>query len=602
MKKYIFIILAASVLAGCVDQLNKFPLDRETDETFFSSETDLVAFSNSFYSLFPSPDERASVRSGMIAFDNADNIFSKTQSSEVRGNRTVPSSGNGWTFTKLRDINTMLDHIDRCKDPEVHAKYKALARFFRAYFYFDKIRIFGDVPWCGTQLWDNSPELYNPRDNREVVMQKIVEDLLFAIDSLPDKKSVYTVTKYTAQALLSRVALFEGTFRKYHDYQVPDSVANPHSANWYLGLCVSVSKDFIDEGKYTIYSTGNPDKDYLHLFTAEKYEGDPTADEVILAENFNSEYGRSHNVNNITIATSKDCPGMSRKAVASYLNADGTRFTDTADWEKKSFFEETQGRDPRLAQSIRTPGYKRIGRDNTEAPLFGSTVSGYQLIKHVQAPGDGDIKDKDGKSDADIIVFRAAEVYLNYAEAKAELGTISQNDLDISVNRIRARVNMPALEVSVPLDTFLTSAAWGGYTGTTNPLILELRRERCVELGQEGHRYFDLMRWKEGKILEKPMYGMYFPADTSGLYDLDRDGNFDVYLYSDQKDATKAGKAKYNYKLNAEIYLTGGDHGMVFPHKNSPGKWDEDKDYLYPIPYGEIQLNPNLAQNPGWTL
>ena len=599
MKKILYIILASFVLFGCTEKLNKFPLDKMSDGDFFASETGLQAFSNSFYSMFPG-DARDNVRDGMIAFDNCDNIYAKAQMTEVKGNRQIPNSGGGWTFTDLRKVNTLLDNLNQCSDPAIRTHYEALARFFRAYFYFKKIRLFGDVPFYDHQVGSGDPDMYKPRDNREVVMVKIIEDLEFAIANLPADHTVYTVNKWTAMALLSRATLFEGTFRKYHNYVVPDSVKNAHDAAWYLTKCAEVSENFIDNSNYKIYTSGNPKEDYRMLFAAGKFDTHAASCEVILAENYNLQYGKSHNVNNILKATSMGCLGMSRKAVASYLMADGSRFTDKPGWETMQFYEETQGRDPRLAQSIVTPGFKRIGESVTQAPWFTATISGYQLTKFQQEPGEEGIHDTNGKSDNDLIIFRAGEVYLNFAEAKAELGTLTQKDLDKSITPLRSRVGMPAMVLAniTEADPFLINKEWGGYQNCTNPVILEIRRERLVELGQEGHRYNDLMRWREGKLLEAQMYGPYFPG--VGVYDLDRDGINDVYIFEGKKDESI--KATYPLELEKDIILSEVTKGMVNFFRDTPGKWNEDRDYLYPIPSGEIQLNPNLVQNPNWTL
>jgi len=596
MKKIIYFILASFVLCSCQGMLDRYPLDKLSDGDFFATETGLQAFSNSFYSAFPSPDSRSG---DMIALDNADNIFTAYQTSEVLGNRQIPSSGSGWSFTALRNYNTLIDNLYQCPDEAVRNNYEGVARFFRAYFYFEKVKRFGDVPWYGTQLASDSEDLYKPRDNREVVMQNIIADLKFAMENLTSTHTVYTVNKYTAQALLSRVLLFEGTFRKYHKITIPATVKDAKDASWYLQECAKVSEDFIRNSGYKLYNTGNPKTDYLDMHSAEKYDVSPAGCEIILSRNYSSQYGSMHSFNDITLVASMDRPGYSRKAIASYLMADGTRFTDKPGWETMTFIEETKDRDPRLAQSIRTPGYKRIGGTTQEAPMLLATISGYQPIKFVQAPGATGEKDTYGNSDEDMVVMRAAEVYLNYAEAKAELGQLDAAAIALSINPIRARAGMPDMQITTIADPFLINPNWGGFKNTSDPMILEVRRERLVELGQEGFRYYDLMRWKEGKCLEVPMYGMYFPAP--GVYDLDGNGTNDVYLYElGKKDASI--KATYIYELDKDIILSEGTKGMINPYKNSLGKWKENRDYYYPIPYGEIQLNPNLTQNPEWVL
>jgi hypothetical protein len=188
---------------------------------------------------------------------------------------------------------------------------------------------------------------------------------------------------------------------------------------------------------------------------------------------------------------------------------------------------------------------------------------------------------------------------LNYAEAKAELGTLTQEDLDKSLNLLRDRVAMPHLDMAsanANPDPYLSSAEYGyrNVTGPNKGVILEIRRERTIELAQEGDkRYFDLMRWKEGKCIEQGMYGMYFPGP--GEYDLDGDGTAEYCLYSGAKPSTSA---KYVLKIGEDIVLS--PEGLVDPITGITHVFDENRDYLYPVPINERSLNPKLTQNPGW--
>src|SRR5690606_30803104 len=201
------------------------------------------------------------------------------------------------------------------------------------------------------------------------------------------------------------------------------------------------------------------------------------------------------------------------------------------------FYEEMQNRDPRLAQTIRTPGYKRIGQNETTVPDFATSVTGHQYIKYILAPSFDA-----GQSTNDMPIFRFAETLLNYAEAKAELGTITQSDLDKSVNLLRERVAMPKMNLqnaNANPDSYLLAEYPNTSVGNNRGIILEIRRERRIELVEEGLRYRDLMRWKEGKRLEKPFYGMYFPG--AGEYDLDKDGKLDLVIYQGSTPTRKPG-------------------------------------------------------------
>ena len=207
-----------------------------------------------------------------------------------------------------------------------------------------------------------------------------------------------------------------------------------------------------------------------------------------------------------------------------------------------------------------------------------------------------------------------------FAEAKAELNILTQEDVDNSINKLRDRVGMPHLVLAgLTVDPFLTSETYGYQNlAKLNPSnlaqILEVRRERTIEMALEGRRWNDIVRWKEGATWTEPLYGMYFPGP--GAYDLTGDGTADVYLYATAK-VDNAVKKQYGdnftYLQIQEIEIDGkyvpysdgiilseGTKGYVAMHYKKTRAFDESRDYLYPIPSGDRQLNPNLAQNNGW--
>lgn len=595
MKKILFpivLLLAGFAFTGCDDLLDAVPKDRLTEDTFFKSEAELKAFSIVFYEAFPGSD---------LYVANDDHYTQNNMSNEEMGARTIPASGGGWSWGALRNVNTLLLDLSHCNDAVARTKYEALCRFFRAYFYFNKVVRFGDVPWYDKPVGSADKEALNrPRDSREFIMGKILEDLDFAIANLPTAKSAYEVTKWSAMALKSRVCLFEGTFRKYHagDVFLSTLPSDAHDYKWYLEQCADVSRELIQTGGYSLHADGGVNKCYYNLFHT--MNATDLMDEVILARDFNKAYGAYHNSGSTLTTGSRGCPSVTKKLIASYLMKDGTRFTDQAGWETMDFVTETQNRDPRLAQSIRTPGYKRMGETAISSPDFKVTFSGYHPDKYLTTVD----QDTNNASDIDLIIFRLGEIMLNYAEAVAEAGTIKQSDLDLSINMLRKRVGMPSINLETAKanpDPFLTDAAWGGYQSAKlladefKGVILEIRRERAIELCQEGFRYNDLMRWKEGKLFELPFYGMYFPG--AGVYDVDNDGTKDIEIYSD----AKAGGASTEKKLDSDIFLKDGTSGLVWLHKSVIRNWDEAKDYLYPIPTDDRNLTGGaLTQNPGW--
>ena len=578
-KNIITLMLATLTVVAC--DLDKKPLSSLSPDSFFSNKNELEAFSNNFYAEFPGSS---------IFTEESDMLIKDGLTDEMRGGRTIPASGSGWTFSSLRKFNTLIEYSVNCKDEKVRNEYVALARFFRAYFYSEMVKRFGDVPWYDHQLGSADPDLYKPRDSREYVMTKVIEDLDFAIANLSSEHSLYRVTKWTALALKSRACLFEGTFRKYHGLQLEGN-----GWEYYLQQSAAAAEEFMQTSGYSIYSGSGKSNSYRDLFASENAIGT----EIILARDYDEGLNIMHNATYYTLGNYGN-PSMTRKMACTYLMADGTRFTDREGWETMTFVEETEGRDPRMAQSIRTPGYKRIDSDKIEAPNFNNTITGYQPTKYMLGINAG--ADMYSKSYNDLPIFRSAEVYLNFAEAKAELGTLTQSDLDNSIKLIRDRVGMPNInlvEANANPDSFLLDSETGypNVSGQNAGVILEIRRERSVELFDEGFRYYDLMRWKNGQAFTHPFLGIYVPGP--GTYDLDADGTPDVCFY--EGDAPSLPSGVVRCKINEKVFLTDGDHGYVLTNKNTPGMWDENRDYLYPIPINDRSLTKGaLTQNPGW--
>ncbi|MBQ9193895.1 MAG: RagB/SusD family nutrient uptake outer membrane protein [Bacteroidales bacterium] len=603
MKRYILPAIALVIgLTSCSDFLNRTPKSDMAPENYFRDETDLQLFSNTFYNnlLDKEPYE-----------EQSDQLVCLNLSTFLRGgnSRTVPNSGGGWgsgsgAWGDLRKMNTLLENVDKCTDAAAVAKYSGLTRFFRAYFYFNMVKRFGDVPWINAQLETDSEDLYRPRDSREVILGHMLEDIDFAIDNLPAEVSPYRVNRWTALALKARFCLFEGTFRKYHDpAQHPDMYVVPlpsdaRSAQQYLQLAADAARELIDDGPYKLAGV----KDYRTLFA----DVDANRDEFILAIKNDQSLQVCNNATAFAMMTTQGTPGFTRKFVASVLMADGSRFTDREGWETMQFAEEMKDRDPRLAAITVGTGAIWLGDETVSAPDLNCTVTGYQVMKFVMdktLPEWGRVD----KSYNDMPVFRYAEVLLNYAEAKAELGTLTQEDADLTVNALRARVGMAGrldvADANAHPDPYLLSEEFGyrNVSGTNQGVILEIRRERALELAMEGFRLADLLRWREGKCLEQPIYGMYFPG--TGRYDLSGDNVADINIWTGTDPKSKD-VSDFELGVPTGIELTDGDKGYVYHHANVTRSFDEGRDYYYPIPTKERQLyhekGVDLKQNPGW--
>lgn len=567
---------AAIACISCEDMLDYQPKDRLSPDTYFKTETDCELWTNNYYTVFPSAEG--------IYSEPYDVIVRDVLADEISGVRKpMPTDGN-WNWKKLREMNFFLSRASQVEDESVRLEYEGLTRFFRAYFYFEKVKRYGDVPWVDRPLGSDEEELYEGRDPRESVMEKVMEDVDFAIANLPEVQNVYRVTRWTARALKSRIALFEGTFRKYHGLDGYEE---------FLQACVNASEPFLT-GPYSIYTSGSTP--YQDLFTSQNAIGT----EIILARAYTSAIsGMTHDVNGHLTGATMGRPGMTRNVVNMYLMRDGSRYTDQTDYATKTFVEECKNRDLRMAQTLRTPGYKRIGGSKELAPDLSRSTTGYQLIKYLTE----ERYDANKASTNDMPLFRLAEVLLNYAEAKAELGTLKQADLDNTIRPLRVRAGLPDLdmeEANANPDPYLSSSETGyaNVTGANKGVILEIRRERTLETPMEGLRYWDIMRWKEGKRFEKPIEGLYFPG--TGEYDLDGNGSVDVCIYDTEKAPGNSADVLY-LKLGSDIVLSGETSGNVLAHSTQQRIWNEERDYLYPIPTDDRVLTQGaISQNPGW--
>jgi hypothetical protein len=554
--------------------LEQYPKDSVSPETFFTTENELKLYTNSLLFIFPATS---------LYTEGADNIVKQGLDDEIAGIRDATTSG-GWDWANLRKVNFFLDNSHKCKDENVRMKYDAIARFFRAYFYFDMVKRFGDVPWYDHVFGETDKEqLYKKRDSRILVMDNMLEDINFAIAHLRTDKKQNEVTKWTALALKSRFCLFEGTFRKYQGL-----------SGWekFIDESISASEALIQGNQYSIYTGGGKDVAYRDLFAGIN----ANTDEVITARGYNAELQIFHNCNYYTLTSSYGQPGFEKQLIESYLMADGSRFTDIEGYDKMFFFEEMQNRDPRLAQSIRTPGYKRIDGNITERPQFTFTVTGYMPIKYVCESK----YDMYEKNENDLIIYRYAEVLLNLAEAKAEKGNLTQDDIDRTIKLIRDRAGMPNLqmaEANANPDSFMAEQ-FPGVSGDNKGVILEIRRERRIELVMENHRYYDMIRWKAGKQFERQFKGIYIPEP--GFYDLDGDGILDLCVHEKGKKPENLQNVEQVLEIGSNITLENGTSGNIVINSNIKKKWDESKDYLFPIPITEIRMNPDLEQNPGW--
>ena len=586
------IILAATLIAGlsaCDSLLDKEPLDRVTQFDYFKTRSDLELFSNPFYDnlLDKTPYD-----------EQNDLLVQMTLSDVLYGGdkRTVPNTGGGWSWGNLRRINTLLEYVDQCEDKKAVTEYTALAKFFRAAFYFDKVKRFGDVPWYEVQLGSADEALYKPRDSRELIMTNMIKDIDEAINSggLTEDISTYRVNKWAALALKARFCLFEGTYRKYHRVDPSTGKAwDPeyNKDNKWLREAADACEELMEAGVYSLVnSPADVATQYRSLFTSPSV----LDQEVMWAREYNDEKNVRHDVTwYFTSGSMGQGWSLDADFVYTYLNRDGSRFTDRADYKSTTYAEQFENRDYRLQQTVISPEYRKLvgGTSKLFAPDLSVSYTGYQVIKFNI---DDDSYEASGICWNCLPILRYAEVLLNYAEAKAELGEFDDAVWNKTIKPLRERAGVDGTRPT-QIDEYLQNAYYSTDDGNpkiTDCDILEIRRERAIELLLEGRRYDDLMRWHLGGLLNKQWYGIYI-GEVDKAYDLNNDGVNDVCVTD--KAGSEPG-VKYIVR-NSERTLEEGNSGRLV--YNLQRYFDEQR-YVHPIPKTALDKNPDLGQNAAW--
>jgi hypothetical protein len=598
MKRYIIklclVVFATLTFFSCNDDfLERYPLDRISNETFWNTENDLMVYNNSIYNLARNDNEVPILMAHDDGFDShryglwyqdefADNIAPRhsrhTRYQQVRaGKHNTPSGpqwfgwrNGGWQF--VRAINVFMDNHGKALENGVAEatvnKYVGEARLFRAWFYADKISKFGAAPWVDTELNIDSEELYAPNDDRETVMTNVLADLNFACEWLPDDwgdgGGPGRLNRWAALLVKSRICLFEGTWRKYHGLGGEQA---------WLQAAADAAQEIMEDGPYSLYDTDDPENDYQAIH---KMKSDLSGVSEVMYwrryelgvfTNHVQSYHRGYN------------GGATKSMVEDYLCTDGLPITLSPLYKGDASIRDIfADRDPRLRQTILHPDdverwqWNRNDQTRTYPRVSGmggmTSETGYSICK-VYEPTTAHATYN--TSDTPAIILRFGEVLLNYAEAMAELGTLDQAGLDMSINLLRDRVGMPPLTMDVQMDPRYANDG-------ISALISEIRRERRVELFMEGFRYDDIRRWKQGKKMLSPDLGLRW--DDAMKAEIDPDGA--AVVKSIEVDGIPY----------IDVYQ-GTDWAVP--------EFDEGKHYLWPIPLSAISQNPNIQQTPGWT-
>ncbi|MCD7976709.1 MAG: RagB/SusD family nutrient uptake outer membrane protein [Tannerellaceae bacterium] len=580
MKKiniYISTILMSGLLllhTGCNDFLDRDPLDGFTDDTYWTSEANVKTYGWLFYDQF----KAYGIATGTTAefYFQASNMTSSINISDDLTNNTFlpyqinPGSANSdWKdqYEYIRRANVMLERIPEVPmETEAAAHWEGVARFFRALSYYKLVQRFGDVPYYDKVIEDPNDvqNIYIPRMDRNEVMQKVWEDITKAIELLRESDEANSVTKYVALALKARIGVYEGTYRKYH--QSADG-------STFLQGAKEADAALMTSGKYAIQMNRDA---FKAVYNSEDLGGNS---EIILYKNYS--LGILSNSIQAYTNTSTVGNGMTKAAFESYVCADGLPISQSPLYEGDNKLEHAlANRDPRLLATVDSEGVSFRGSVNS---LSRARKSSTGYVIHLFYNENSSNVTTTGQNTIDAPIFSYAEVLLNYAEACAELGTITQNDLDMSVNILRNRVGItPLTYVSdevvmvdgVTINDPKRTSALEQISGVVPSIIWEIRRERRAELMTwTAIRYYDLMRWKKGDYL-------------------DHTKNPDVAL-------GVKGSA-----LAPDDVATLNEEGYVYAYPESHRTFDPEKNYLNAIPTGQIDLyvseGVSFPQNPGW--
>ena len=574
MKKrtlYSLLMIGALSFSSCTDFLEKEPLDVLTDNAdFWTNEASVETYANAFYNQFSGYGNYGGTTGEMYYPHLHDN---QAGSGFTNWNYTnAPASNSNWsaTYDEIRRCNSMIvslnEYATGVMDPATLNHWLGVARLMRAYQYWDLVRKFGDAPYTEEVVDVNSPVLYAARDDRDMIMDKVLDDLNFAVANIQGGSQT-TWSNDMAQAFKARICLWEGTFRKYR-VQGEGSTKGPDQAGAekFLNACVDACNAIM--GNYTLCD------DYQSLYNSVDLAGNS---EIIFYKRYLKDI-MGHSTIDYT-CTSTEQNGMSKDAFDAYLKLDGTLAVEGVDdigemlpsdndllgGKHMNIRKVLDNRDKRLAASIDTVlAYQGTGRGWSRV-LGGAAMTsstGYTVSKYDNVDLEMTYRETGGRNYTSCPLFWLAEVYLNYAEAKAELGTITNTDLDNTINKLKDRAGLPHITTAVADMRDAYAKAKG-----TDPLVFEIRRERrCELMFDNDFRYWDLIRWHELDRLDTQknpniVRGANLTPDAGNTLDL----------------------------INGYIDASNGMDRVYDP-----------KHYLYPLPTTQFTLNPALEQNPGW--
>lgn len=530
---------------------------------------------------------------------HSDNLAAGSVDTRLAGETTLSSASTLTNYTYIRNVNFLLNNLqyNEEKNSEDYNQYVGEAYYFRAWYYYQLFINYGQLTWISKPLDPNEEEMHLPRANRTVIADSILNDLdkATALLKQQDNSASMRIHKDVARALKSEVALFEGTWEKYHKAKNDpffDPTVTDEKIDNYFKEASSAAKEVIDRSVWKIYNTGNPLTDYRIIFQTtdlssnpeilwfKKYDGDQVGNNV---DRYLNQGGGSI--------------GVTASLVDDYLTKDGKPFIGNQKTEaKKTFGDELSPnlRDPRLSQTVCPPGQQlRPDAGPYEVPpligtsAYNQNLTGYSLLKHVQVDYTGNL-DAEYKGATPAIQFRYADILLNYAEALAESnGDGNARKIIDALHPLRQRAGMP----DVDFDREYNTDADYPFRHL-NKYIQAVRRERRVEQACEGRRLQDILRWAAADelIVGKWPEGALFTGSNL------------------ENNTAYGGKLVYDKADGNNLYLTGksGDALRYILPENPAGypngwQFDVKRDYLLPLQPRILTLTGGeWKQNPGW--
>ena len=586
--------VAASILpfSSCSDFLDREPITKPEAGNFLKGAIQVENYINGLYMTLPSFSKFGlGVRSEE---KNSDNIIAEKYDARLHGQNNQFSGASDWQtgYQNLRKVNYFFHNykVPEAQENEDVLSLKGEAYFLRAYWHFDLLKKFGSIPVMDA-FWDENATIAGlqiPAKTRNEVARFILSDLVEAKNLLHSrgKYSGIRINKEAAMVLAMNVALYEGTWEKYHSSD--DFASSTNESNYFLGEVINWGNELFGCG-IDLYKTGqNPGDAFAALFNSKDLSG---MGEVLLWRKYSSDEGVFHDVNGnlkAGVVDSEGAAGITQSLVDNYLNADGT-FIDPTNEKFKDFKETFEGRDPRLIQTVMNEGAKFASAITaTPMHLEEYTDEKKNTISPPKLAGDGNTRSLtgyhirlgidttfvSGNGETALPIIRYAEGLLAYAEAAAELEMWSDDIANKTLKALRERAGVKYLAPAK--DANFTDF---GYTLT--PVLQEIRRERRSELALQGFRLDDLMRWKADKLIVGKRGKGAYVGDESIL--------FKSYSPDNQK--------RIRERLTLDDNKWADPMAGTLP---SGYQFHADRDYLLPIPPSELELSKKLKQNPKW--